>query len=678
MSSKEAGNDTKGSSGQDLRRTTRHRSKVGDSEILSTARDSRRSKRQEVDASHEQGPRPSEEEAEGELQQELKQEQEEEGDLITASDQSIPVAGNCIEGETESSATVEVTTEEEAGGDKDKKMEPKKRRKRRPPLVPWKKPPDMPRRPLSAYNIFFREQRELLLSGGESAGSTLATEAEVAVTGGQKRRSSKSSKTVGIGFANLARTIASKWKSLDPESRAPYEAQANSEKDRYNEEMVVWRAKQKEEKDKAAASGAIGGMPLYDDDAENDDDGTSPKKRSPSMFPLSASRAPTSWIPPSETMEGGMSALSPAGSVARRNDASSFDMGFSPLSLKDTHAYSQEWFEAARRPVQQSTSPTPSHSSTGGGRGVGANITISMRGKDSIRRRTQKPNTGRNPDPEPNLQLFMDNMHESAKLPPMDMLETGMLPGTGSGLPWSNLARREDSAQFSDQQMALSPLQMGTPKTPTFSYPDAWFEVQTSDAGGGQVNPFSEEDMLKPAAMGGTPSEKLPARKPPPSLQGQESVFKGSETLFGGFHPQTGGALDAAFAAMNTAGIPNMSNLQRMEWSNRSGIQQQPQEMKISGANATQTTDSTSPTSMGIRSCEELASDYASVLSKAHSPELQQHAGTLTRRSRDSSSNFHWVERNSLRVLGNSLDEEAMDFITRLEFSSSSSSSSPE
>ena len=672
MSSKEARNDTKCSTGLALRRTRRRRSRTGDSDILSGERDSRRSERQEVDVSHDQqATKPSEEG------------QEEEEGIVSASHQSVPVEesiNSTIGDSGTASTTVESTTEADEGGeDKDKKMEPRKKRKRRPPLVPWKKPKGMPRRPLSAYNLFFKEQREQLMSAGESAASSTTAAADTEqqeADGGQKRRGSKSSKTVGIGFANLARTIASKWKTLDPESKAPYEAKANREKNRYNEEMLIWRAKQKEEKDKAAAAGAVGGMPLHDD-PDNDDDGSTSKKRSPTMFPLSASHAPTSWIPPSEANEGPMSAMSP---TVRRSDMVSLDMEFSPLSLKDTP---EEWRDVARRPVQQS--PSSGSNSSGAGRGAGANITVSMRGKDSIRRRTQKPNTGRNQVPEQDLQFFMSSQQASAKPPPVDFLQAGMLPGGGgiSGLPWSNLARREDVLNFSgQQQQTFDGLQSGKPKTTTFSYPDAWFEVQPSDNVGGQANPFNDEEVLKPAARSGPLTGKLPGRKPPPpTLQGQDTAFKGPDSLFGGVHPQTGGALDAAFAAMHPVGMTSPSQQLRAEWPQGQSMQQQhqlqqQQESKVSGGGSSQSMGSTSPTSMGIRSCEEMATEFASVVSKTHSPQSQQRqVVSITRRTRDSSSSYQLVERNSLRVLGRSLDDETMDFLTRLEFSSSSGSS---
>jgi hypothetical protein len=126
------------------------------------------------------------------------------------------------------------------------KDEPKKKRKRRPPLVPWKKPKDMPRRPLSAYNIFFKEQREDMMNAASSSVDN----------GAEPKR--KSNKSVGIGFANLARTIAANWKDLDDETRTPYVTRAAVEKDRYNQEMLVWRAKQKQEKERAAAEKKTG------------------------------------------------------------------------------------------------------------------------------------------------------------------------------------------------------------------------------------------------------------------------------------------------------------------------------------------------------------------------------------------------------------------------------------
>jgi len=107
---------------------------------------------------------------------------------------------------------------------------PKKRR--RP------KPADMPRRPLSAYNIFFQEQRALII-GHPVKATVLSTAHDTATddpqgTTGQfeggasfvrKKRAHR--KTHGkISFADLAKRIGQKWTELPAKNRAIYEAGA--------------------------------------------------------------------------------------------------------------------------------------------------------------------------------------------------------------------------------------------------------------------------------------------------------------------------------------------------------------------------------------------------------------------------------------------------------------------
>jgi hypothetical protein len=155
----------------------------------------------------------------------------------------------------------------------------KVKKKRKSPAVPWKKPKDMPKRPLSAYNLFFKEDRERILTAGpetvESAESPTCNDEE-----GTGRPDAKHGKTSGIGFSNLTKRIAIRWQQLDSKGRAPYEKRAAIDKKRYDEEVLVWRTKRKEvakkqaEKSKAedllrarpqsapTASGGVASVPL--------------------------------------------------------------------------------------------------------------------------------------------------------------------------------------------------------------------------------------------------------------------------------------------------------------------------------------------------------------------------------------------------------------------------------
>ena len=83
-----------------------------------------------------------------------------------------------------------------------------------------KKPEDMPRRPLSAYNIFFQNQRRMIVSGESSMPFTLQTPRAPRATRCRKRLHRKMHGK--IGFVDLAKTIGRKWKSLNVEEKEPY------------------------------------------------------------------------------------------------------------------------------------------------------------------------------------------------------------------------------------------------------------------------------------------------------------------------------------------------------------------------------------------------------------------------------------------------------------------------
>eukprot|EP00522_Entomoneis_paludosa_P010688 CAMPEP_0172453294 /NCGR_PEP_ID=MMETSP1065-20121228/10685_1 /TAXON_ID=265537 /ORGANISM="Amphiprora paludosa, Strain CCMP125" /LENGTH=545 /DNA_ID=CAMNT_0013205473 /DNA_START=84 /DNA_END=1721 /DNA_ORIENTATION=+ len=136
------------------------------------------------------------------------------------------------------------------GGDRGQLTDSKKpvKKKRKPPEKPWKKPSDMPKRPLSAYNLFFKDERERIRSArGMQSSPTNAP-------GGASQSTNVTPKGGGLGFAKLAKTIAARWKDLDAVTKGPYEKQAAVDKARYDKAVAIWREKERAKKDESNQS----------------------------------------------------------------------------------------------------------------------------------------------------------------------------------------------------------------------------------------------------------------------------------------------------------------------------------------------------------------------------------------------------------------------------------------
>uniref|UniRef100_A0A7S4M5F9 HMG box domain-containing protein n=1 Tax=Odontella aurita TaxID=265563 RepID=A0A7S4M5F9_9STRA len=82
---------------------------------------------------------------------------------------------------------------------------------------------DKPKRPLSAYNFFFKSERARLLR-------IRSRDTDPIKTGG-----------IGMGFVDLARTVARSWNILDACSRRVYEKRALQDKRRYLIGMKAWK-----------------------------------------------------------------------------------------------------------------------------------------------------------------------------------------------------------------------------------------------------------------------------------------------------------------------------------------------------------------------------------------------------------------------------------------------------
>jgi len=108
------------------------------------------------------------------------------------------------------------------------------------PIKKRKKPKGKPKRPLSAYNIFFKEERQKILDANspekDMEGDEINNENPT-----EKSESSKSTKPHGkIGFEELGKIIGKRWRDLSPSRFQQYKLLADRDTIRYEEELSVW------------------------------------------------------------------------------------------------------------------------------------------------------------------------------------------------------------------------------------------------------------------------------------------------------------------------------------------------------------------------------------------------------------------------------------------------------
>ena len=115
-------------------------------------------------------------------------------------------------------------------------------------FVQFKKQKDKPKRPLSAYNIFFKHTRSRIVEGFSEEGTVEETIQSIEGIVANSTETRRHRKTHGqISFGDLARRIADKWKTIGKNQKTLFDHYASLDMKRYRRDVAIWKAKKERE-----------------------------------------------------------------------------------------------------------------------------------------------------------------------------------------------------------------------------------------------------------------------------------------------------------------------------------------------------------------------------------------------------------------------------------------------
>jgi hypothetical protein len=110
--------------------------------------------------------------------------------------------------------------------------------------APRKKVIGKPKRPLSAYNLFFQHERRLMVHEAlaESSNDEMITQDMIDDALKTGRRKPPNHRTHGkVPFKDLTSRVSMKWRALSKDEKAVFEEKANVDIKRYQNEVIEWR-----------------------------------------------------------------------------------------------------------------------------------------------------------------------------------------------------------------------------------------------------------------------------------------------------------------------------------------------------------------------------------------------------------------------------------------------------